>query len=253
MTSKNDENYFLSCGQILFPDWVASANKKTWQESWSRRLHVSHHYNYSHIIWLRESGNTSQKVFDYLWRREVIEIQPTHLAHNYISMFKGVWKTISLSLSHAISLTEKWFLPNIFFIEKVFWLRQICCFQVRRCPQGLHLDSFILMWRRMIGRHLGRRNKPQALFTALVTLPTGRKQTLALYVGPVNWFAPECSAIMQRPVCQLWPKSSLFWGAAIAQWIRLFLPSYRPGLKSQAHQYSYNFKSNLYYICVWIV
>ena len=41
-----------------------------------------------------------------------------------------------------------------------------------------------------------------------------------------------------------------FWGAAIAQWIRLCLPFYHPGFESKArHLGFYHFKSHLSFIC----
>ena len=48
----------------------------------------------------------------------------------------------------------------------------------------------------------------------------------------------------------LFRQRNLFWGAAIAQWIHLRLPSCRPGFDSQAlHLCFYHLLCNSYYIC----
>ena len=60
-------------------------------------------------------------------------------------------------------------------------------------------------------------------------------------------FIPDFLPLLRRRI---------FWGAAIAQWIRLRLPSCRPGFESQAHQQCF-FKFILFklYIChlIWNV
>ena len=52
----------------------------------------------------------------------------------------------------------------------------------------------------------------------------------------------------------LFRQKNFFWGAAIAQWIHLRLPSCRPGFDSQAlHLCFYHLLWNSYYICTCVV
>ena len=75
------------------------------------------------------------------------------------------------------------------------------------------------------------------------------------FTYPLCW-ATRCKPLHMIPFSSrriLEYKNKVKWGAAIAQWIRLRLPSCRPGFESQAnHLHFFQFILFKLYICIWI-